>query len=54
LLRNSIPAVFYIVYIPFAFYFSSWVLFLLPLPLLLQIFVGALDAKVNKNEDFIS
>jgi uncharacterized membrane protein len=54
LLRNSIPAVFYIVYIPFAFYFSSWVLFLLPLPLLLQIFVGALDAKVNKNGDFIS
>ena len=54
LLRNSIPAVFYIIYIPLAFYFSSWILFLLPLPLVLQIFVGVLDAKVNKNGDFIS
>ena len=54
LLRNSIPAFFYLIYIPLSFYFTSWILFLFPLPLLLQIFVGVLDAKVNKNGDFIS
>lgn len=51
LMRNSIPAVFYVLFIPLANYFTNWILFLFPLPLILQIFVGVLDTKENKDED---
>jgi uncharacterized membrane protein len=54
LLRNSIPAVFYVLFIPLAFYFTNWILFLFPLPLVLQIFVGVLDTKENNEEEVIS
>jgi uncharacterized membrane protein len=53
LLRNSIPAVFYVLFIPLAFYFTNWILFLFPLPLVLQIFVGVLDTKENNEEEVI-
>jgi hypothetical protein len=53
LIRNTIPAVFYVLFIPLANYFTNWILFLFPLPLFLQIFVGVLDTKENKNEDFV-
>jgi uncharacterized membrane protein len=53
LMRNTIPAVFYVLFIPLANYFTNWILFLFPLPLFLQIFVGVLDTKENKNEDFV-
>ena len=51
LLRNSIPAVFYVLFIPLANYFTNWILFLFPLPLVLQIFVGVLDTKENNKEE---
>lgn len=51
LMRNSIPAVFYVLFIPLANYFTNWILFLFPLPLILQIFVGVLDTRENKDED---
>lgn len=52
LFRNAIPAIFYLLYIPLSFYFNRWILFLFPVPLFLQIFVGALDAKLDeKNQD---
>jgi uncharacterized membrane protein len=54
LLRNSIPAVFYVLFIPLAFYFTNWILFLFPLPLFLQIFVGVLDTKESNEEEVIS
>jgi uncharacterized membrane protein len=50
LLRNSIPAVFYLLYIPLAVYFNGWILFLFPVPLVLQIIVGVLDGKVDRGE----
>ena len=50
LLRNSIPAIFYLLYIPLAIYFNSWILFLFPLPLILQIIVGVLDGKVDNGK----
>lgn len=53
LLRNSIPAVFYVLFIPLATYFTNWILFLFPLPLVLQIFVGVLDTKENNKEEDI-
>lgn len=53
LLRNSIPAVFYVLFIPLANYFTNWILFLFPLPLVLQIFVGVLDTKENNKEEDI-
>ena len=53
LLRNSIPALFYILFIPLATYFTNWILFLFPLPLVLQIFVGVLDTKENNKEEDI-
>ncbi len=54
LIRNTIPAVFYVLFIPLANYFTNWILFLFPLPLFLQIFVGVLDTKENNREDFIT
>ena len=51
LMRNTIPAVFYVLFIPLANYFTNWILFLFPLPLFLQIFVGVLDTKESKDED---
>lgn len=54
LIRNTIPAVFYVLFIPLANYFTNWILFLFPLPLVLQIFVGVLDTKENNREDFIT
>lgn len=53
LLRNSIPAVFYVLFIPLAIFYSNWILFLFPLPLILQIFVGVLDTKENNNHDHL-
>jgi uncharacterized membrane protein len=44
LFRNSIPAIFYFSFIPVAYFYSSWVLYLFPLPLILQIVIGALDS----------
>lgn len=49
MLRNFIPAIFYIIYIPLATYYTNWILFLFPLPLILQIFIGALDAKIKNS-----
>ncbi len=54
LIRNTIPAVFYVLFIPLANYFTNWILFLFPLPLFLQIFIGVLDTKENNREDFIT
>jgi len=54
LMRNTIPAVFYVLFIPLANYFTNWILFLFPLPLFLQIFIGVLDTKENNREDFIT
>lgn len=51
LLRNSIPAVFYVLFIPLANFFTNWILFLFPLPLILQIFIGVLDTKENNKTD---
>ena len=51
LLRNSIPAVFYVLFIPLATFFTNWILFLFPLPLILQIFIGVLDTKENNKTD---
>lgn len=51
LLRNTIPAVFYVLFIPLANVFTNWILFLFPLPLILQIFVGILDTKENNKPD---
>lgn len=53
LIRNTIPAVFYILFIPLATYFTNWILFLFPLPLFLQIFIGVLDTKENKEADVV-
>lgn len=53
LLRNSIPAVFYVLFIPLANFYSNWILFLFPVPLILQIFVGVLDTKENGKTDIV-
>jgi uncharacterized membrane protein len=44
--RIVMPSIFYIVLIPFAFYNHQWVLFAMPLPLVVQIVLNATNKRI--------
>lgn len=49
--RNSVPSLFYLMYIPMSFYFTDWILFLFPLPLVVQILIGNFEKRVIHEEN---
>jgi hypothetical protein len=40
------PSIFYMLFIPFAFFNHQWVLFVMPLPLLVQIVLNATNKRI--------
>jgi len=44
--RIVVPSIFYIIFIPFALFNQRWVLFIMPLPLLVQIILNATNKRI--------
>ena len=44
--RIAAPSLFYILFIPFAFFNHHWVLFVMPLPMLLQILLNVIKKRI--------
>jgi uncharacterized membrane protein len=44
--RIAVPSLFYILFIPFAFFNHHWVLFVMPLPMLLQILLNVIKKRI--------
>jgi uncharacterized membrane protein len=44
--RIMIPSLFYLLYIPLAFYIYDWILFIFPLPFILQIILSGIRRRI--------
>ena len=44
--RIAVPSLFYILFIPFTFFNNHWVLFVMPLPMLIQIVLNAIKKRI--------
>lgn len=45
--RIMIPSLFYLLYIPLAFYIYDWILFIFPLPFILQIILSGIRRRIS-------